>query len=318
MVGAVMVTSSGAVVALAGMSLDLGLRGTVQEGYVAPPSTLSWATPPVGAVLAALALLLGGIVLILVGATGIGRRLLTSPSTSPIHDARQRPAVLLTGEPPEHLSRGLWLVKWILVIPHAVVLIGLGIAFGVTTIAAGIVIVVSGRYPAPLFAFNVSVLRWSWRVGFYAYSALGTDVYPPFSFGRPAYPADLEIRRPERLSRGLVLVKWWLLAVPHYVLLAALTGGTGIPLSASGTGDSRGLSVLTVLVLVAGFMVLFTRHYPSGTFDFVMGANRWAYRVAAYVGLMRDEYPPFRLDQGPHDPGAPALADRTSTTLPAE
>jgi hypothetical protein len=67
-----------------------------------------------------------------------------------------------------------------------------------------------------LFGFNLGVLRWSRRVGYYTYSALGTDRYPPFSLGEePDYPATLDVAYPQRLSRGLVLVKWWLLAIPH-------------------------------------------------------------------------------------------------------
>jgi Domain of unknown function (DUF4389) len=61
------------------------------------------------------------------------------------------------------------------------------------------------------------VLRWSWRVGYYTYSALGTDRYPPFSLGEePDYPATLDVGYPQRLSRGLVLVKWWLLVAGRY------------------------------------------------------------------------------------------------------
>jgi len=195
----------------------------------------------------------------------------------------------------EHASRGLWLVKWLLIVPHVIILVFLWIAFFFVSVVAFFAILFTARYPRGMFDFNLGVLRWTWRVSFYSYSALATDRYPPFSLGeQPDYPARLEIDYPERLSRGLVLVKWWLLAIPQYIVIGIFTGG----------GYGGGL--LFVLVLFAAISLLFRAIYPPGMFDLVMGMNRWLYRVVGYVALMRDEYPPFRLDMGPREPAAPA------------
>jgi hypothetical protein len=130
--------------------------------------------------------------------------------------------------------------------------------------------------------------------------------HPPFSLrSDPAYPADFTVDYPQRLSRGLVLVKWWLLAVPHYIVVALLAGGWGM----GGTGGWRilgGAGVISLLAVIGAILLLVTGRYPGSVFDLVMGFNRWTFRVLAYAALMRDEYPPFRLDTGGTDPGSVA------------
>jgi hypothetical protein len=219
----------------------------------------------------------------------------------------------LTGELAPKLSRGLWLVKWLLAIPHFIALFFLWIAFAVVTVIAFFAILFTGRYPRGLFEFNVGVLRWTWRVGFYSYSALGTDTYPPFTLkDAPDYPAQLEVVYPESLSRGLVLVKWWLLAIPHYLVVAVFVGGAW-----AGSGIDRlygGGGLVGLLVLFAGVMLLFTSRYPKPLYDFVLGMNRWGFRVAAYSLLMTDSYPPFRLDMGGDEPPTDSLSQATPPT----
>jgi hypothetical protein len=191
--------------------------------------------------------------------------------------------VHLRGDLSDPPGRWLWLIKWLLLVPHYIILAFLEIAFFVLTVIAFFSILFTGKYPREIFDFNVGVLRWSWRVGFYGIQALGTDRYPPFSL-EPAggYPADLEIEYPEDLSGGLVLIKWWLLVIPQAIIVSVFQGG------------SNG-GIVPLLSLVGALINLFTGEYPKELFDLIVGMDRWSFRVYAYVGLMRDEYPPFRL-----------------------
>jgi hypothetical protein len=211
--------------------------------------------------------------------------------------------VRVDGTLDRHLSRWLWLVKWFLALPHYLVLAFLWMAFAVLSVVAFFAILFTGRYPRAIFDFNVGVLRWTWRVQYYAYAALGTDRYPPFSLrDDPGYPARLQVEYPQRLSRGLVLVKWWLLAIPHYLVVGLFVGGT----YAAGHVAS---GLVGVLVLIAAVIVAVTGSYPEPVFDFVLGMNRWVLRVAAYAALMTDRYPPFQLDMGGTDPGSTLSLD---------
>ena len=210
-----------------------------------------------------------------------------------------------------HLSRWLWLVKWVLTIPHYIVLVFLWIAFILTSIVAFFAILFTGRYPRSIFEFNVGVLRWTWRVNYYAYSALGTDRYPPFTLAEVAdYPAQLHVPYPEHLSRGLVLVKWWLLALPHLIIVGIFAGGGTWLATRSDTQNYSwtGGGLIGLLVLIAAIILTITGRYPRGLYDFILGMNRWVLRVAAYTALMTDAYPPFRLDNGGDDPATAVIA----------
>lgn len=178
-------------------------------------------------------------------------------------------------------SRWLWLVKWcVLATPHYPILILLYLVYPFSVVAAGVAILCTGRYPRALFDFNVGVLRWSWRVMNYRFPMNSTDRYPPFTLASvPDYPGDLAVDYPERLKNWAVLVKW-LLAIPQILVCWSLE------------------APLQVLCVIAAVALLCTGTIPRGAFDLLMGMVRWRYRVAVYVSLMRDEYPPFRMDLG--------------------
>ncbi len=177
-------------------------------------------------------------------------------------------------EYPEGLSRGLIFVKWLLAIPHFIILWALIYAAEVVTFIAFFAILFTKRYPRGLFDFVVNVNRWNANV--LAYFGLFRDEYPPFSWEPGQYAVTYEVDYPEELNRWLPLIKW-LLAIPHFIVLLFL------------------FIAASVAWVIAWFAILFTGRFPRGLFDFIVGVLRWQYRVNAYAYLLRDEYPPFSL-----------------------
>jgi len=176
---------------------------------------------------------------------------------------------------PESLSRWLIFVKWLLGIPHFIILYALSSVFQALTLVAFFAILFTKKYPRGLFDFNVNIRRWQANVQ--AYVLLLRDEYPPFSLDAGQYAVTFEVDYPPELSRWATLYKW-LLAIPHYIVLLFL-----------------GIAAL-VVVIIAWFAILFTATYPASLFNFVVGVQRWSERVNAYVLFMRDEYPPFSME----------------------
>jgi hypothetical protein len=188
--------------------------------------------------------------------------------------------VQLDLEAPREVARWRPLVHWLLAIPQLLVLNVLQTVQQVLALVSWFAILFTGNIPRGIFDFMAMILRYQWRV--YSYLAFMREPYPPFDFTASTLdpgddPARFSIEYPERLSRGLIFVKW-LLAIPHFIALFFVF-------------------IATVFVLIAGwFAVLFTGRWPEGMRNFVIGATRWSMRVSAYFFLMTDQYPPFSLE----------------------
>ena len=175
------------------------------------------------------------------------------------------------------LSRWLWLFKWLLIIPHLIVVGLLCIGAAVAVVIAWFTILFTGKYPVSLFDFVVGVVRWSWRVNFYSYGMLSTDKYPPFSMDAGNYPADFTVVKPGELNRVTTLLRL-ILALPQMVIVYIFS------------------RVIGLLVFVAALVLLFTGTYPQGLYNINMGINRWMMRVTGYLLLLTDKYPPYSVD----------------------
>jgi hypothetical protein len=174
---------------------------------------------------------------------------------------------------PSELNRWLPLVKWLLVIPHFIVLFFLAIGAFFVGIFAFFAVLFTGRWPRGAFDYLVGTLRWAYRV--VAYYHLMVDPYPPFSMAdEPDYPVRLNIEYPEQMARWRPLVQW-LLAWPYLVVAGVLYWLTGL------------------LTILAFFTILFTRQIPRGIFELMVPGLRWSLRGNAYAYFLTTRYPPF-------------------------
>ncbi len=174
---------------------------------------------------------------------------------------------------PAELNRWLPLVKWLLVIPHFVVLTFVGIAAFFVGVYAFFAVLFTGRWPRGAFDFIVGTIRWFYRVA--AYFHLMVDEYPPFSMADdPSYPVRLQVDYPERIDNWRPLVQW-ILAIPYLFVAGIFYWITG------------------VLTVVAFFTILFTKQIPRGIFEVMMPGFRWNLRGNAYAYFTTDRYPPW-------------------------
>jgi hypothetical protein len=174
---------------------------------------------------------------------------------------------------PEQLNRWLPLIKWLLVLPHMVVLFFVGIGAFFVAIYGFFAVVFTGHWPRGAFEYLVGTARWVYRV--IAYLHLMTDAYPPFSLADdPDYPLRLTVDYPEHIANWRPLVQW-LLVIPYLWIAGVLYWLTG------------------VLTIVAFFTILFTKQIPRGVFELMVPGLRWNVRGNAYAYFMSERYPPF-------------------------
>ncbi len=118
-------------------------------------------------------------------------------------------------------------------------------------------------------------------------------------------------------SRGVALVKWWLLAIPHYIIVGLFTSGLWAWSIGGAPGDQAAMKIggglIFIVTIIAGAALMFTGRYPRGLFDLLMGLNRWTLRVGTYVALFHDEYPPFVLDMGGEEEASPDESSESSS-----
>ena len=170
-------------------------------------------------------------------------------------------------------NRFLPLIKWLLALPHYIVLVFLGIGALVVGLIAFFAVLFTGRYPRGMFDYMVGVFRWAFRVT--AYVLLLTDRYPPFSLeDDPSYPARLEVDYPEHVERWRPLVAW-LLIIPYYIVAYFL------------------IIVAEFVAFIGVFVILFTAKLPEGLFNLILNPLRWSIRSQTYGYWMVTKYPPF-------------------------
>ncbi len=184
--------------------------------------------------------------------------------------------VRVSAERQEEYHRLLPLVKWLLALPHYVVLIFLGIGALIVHVIAFFAVLITGRYPRGLWDYVVGVLRWGLRVC--AYIFLLTDRYPPFSLDDDIeYPARLVVDYPEHVDRWRPLVQW-LLIIPYYFVASIL------------------MYLAQLVAFIGVFVILFTKNLPEGMFKLILNPLQWSLRAQTYLYYLVTRYPPFEWD----------------------
>lgn len=190
----------------------------------------------------------------------------------------------------ESYSRGELLLRTLfgifyIALPHFFVLFFVSIWGAILAFVAFWIVLFTGKYPKSMFEFQVGLMRWSLRLN--ARLSNVADGYPSFGIGGTDDKTSLEVEYPERISRGLVLVRLlfgvFYVYLPHFFILFF-----------------RAIFV-SILQFLAWWIVLFTGTYPASFQNWVVGQFRWGTRISLYMGYMTDKYPAFTGDELPEE-----------------
>jgi Domain of unknown function (DUF4389) len=198
------------------------------------------------------------------------------------HDIKEGARMNLSITHQEKYSRGQLILRtlfgWLYIaIPHIVLLAVVGIWSAILSFLTFWVVLFTGRFPESFFNFQIGYQNWSLRV----VASLGNlvDGYPAFFPGAKGDTVKLDVPRPERVSRGLVILRllfgWLYVGIPHYICLIFREIASG------------------VLGFLAWFAILFAGRYPATWHSFNVGTYRWLTRIGLYMGYFTDEYPRF-------------------------
>jgi hypothetical protein len=172
-----------------------------------------------------------------------------------------------------------------IILPHYFILFFVGIWGAILRFIAFWVVLFTGKYPKSMFEFQVGLLRWSLRLSARIYNV--ADGYPAFGINGTDEHTQFEVEYPEKISRGLVLLRFFFgliyVYIPHGFILMFRSMFVGI------------------LVFFAWWVVLFTGKYPASFHNWVVGQIRWGYRLSLYMNFMTDKYPAFTGDELPEE-----------------
>ena len=177
---------------------------------------------------------------------------------------------------PEY-SRFMPLIKWLILLPHYIVLFFLGIGAMFVAFIAFFATLFTAKYPEGMWNYMVGVHRWALRV--MAYNFLITDNYPPFTLQETNEDTiQLVAEYPERVSRWRPFFAG-LICIP-YAIVASLI-----------------YMVASICSFFAFFPILFTKKIPAGLFNVIRNGFTWNLRAGFYSYWMSTEYPPFEWDE---------------------